>query len=128
MAITAGMVALELRRIADALVKEPEAEVTRPSLWFWCWSNKDEFLNLVRLLPRPLTKDYTDDSELIMRGEYEAIDFQCRINRSAVCTLIEPAKPAVYNCEPLLSDEEEAALTLPPAGSLAAVAPGFVTP
>jgi hypothetical protein len=29
------------------------------------------------------------------------------IDRSVVCEIVEPAKPAVYRCEPILSLEEE---------------------
>ena len=107
---TAGAVATELRRVADALDKEPKAEIAKPSLWFWNGGNKTAFLNLIHLLPRPLDKNYRDDDNLIVTGEYDAVDFQARVNRSAVCSLVEPAKPAVYKCESLLSDEEEAAL------------------
>jgi hypothetical protein len=42
----------------------------------------------------------------------EAMIVTTEIKRSAVCKLIEPEKviPAVYECEPLLSQDEEAGL------------------
>jgi len=39
-----------------------------------------------------------------------ALRYNIEIPRNTVCELVEPAKPAVYRCEPLLSDEEEAAI------------------
>ena len=108
---TAGAVATELRRIADALDKEPEVEVAIPTLWFWSYGHKKSFLNLMRLMPRPFEKEYDNSNLIVSKSDLTAIQFQARVDRSAVCTLVEPAKPAVYKCEPLLSDEEEAALT-----------------
>ena len=108
---TAGAVATELRRIADALDKEPEVEVAIPTLWFWSYGHKKSFLNLMRLMPRPFEKEYDNSNLIVSKSDLTAIQFQARVDRSAVCTLVEPAKPAVYKCEPLLSDKEEAALT-----------------
>ena len=53
----ASEVAAELRRVAGALEQEPEAELMRPSLGFFSWDQKEQFLNAVRLLPRPLAKE-----------------------------------------------------------------------
>lgn len=33
------------------------------------------------------------------------------VNREAVCRIVKPAQPAEYDCEPLLSQAEEAQLT-----------------
>ena len=55
MITTAGAVATELRRVADALDKEPEAEVVRPLCFFYP-EDKAGMENLVRLLPHPLDK------------------------------------------------------------------------
>ena len=103
-------VAAELRRIADALDKHPEAEVSRPMLSFW--PEKEEFKTLAHILPRPLQKT-TDGS-----GQYEkyvlenksAVWLRAAINRSEICILVEPARPARYECPSILSAEEEAAL------------------
>ena len=40
----------------------------------------------------------------------EVVYLRACIDRAQVCELIEPAKPAVYRCFPLLSDQEEAEL------------------
>ena len=109
---TAGAVAAELRRMADALDKEPEANIVKGNLWFWNGENKESFLNLVRLVPRPLKKVYEEGigASVIATHETDALTIELRIARNSVCQIVEPAKPAVYKCEPLLTDEEEAAL------------------
>jgi hypothetical protein len=109
---TAGAVATELRRVADALDMEPEARVCKADLWFWNGGNKEGFVNVARLIPRPFTKKYEEGAggNLILHRDSEALTIDVRVQRSAVCELVEPAKPAVYKCESLLSDEEEAAL------------------
>ena len=136
MAITAGMVALELRRIADALDREPDAEVVAPMMTFYCNSysapdkGKQVFLNTVRLLPRPLVKEFSGITIEIENPNKSVVWLRASIAREVVCEIVEPARPAVYNCAPLLSDQEDAELGNfnAPAGSLADVAPGFVTP
>ena len=109
---TAGAVATELRRIADALDNEPGANVVKARLWFWNGGNKESFLNLIRLAPRPLKKVYEEGAgaSVIVTCETDALTTDIRIARNSVCQIVEPAKPAVYKCEPLLSDDEEAAL------------------
>ena len=111
---TAGAVATELRRLADALEKEPETEISRADIWFWHHTPaKKSFLDLVRLMPRPITKKYEEGvgAKLIITYETPALIIQMRIERSAICEIVEPARPAIYKCEPLLSDEEESTLT-----------------
>ena len=107
---TAGAVAAELRRIADALDKEPEAEIVKPTVWFWSYDHRASFLNLIRLIPRPIEKEYGISSLIVRKRDWPNTQFQARVDRSVVCKIVEPAKPAVYECEPLLSDEEEATL------------------
>src|SRR5580658_1590552 len=51
----ANEVATELRRIADALDKEPDAELPSARLWLHA-DDKSTFLSAVRLMPRPLKK------------------------------------------------------------------------
>jgi hypothetical protein len=111
---TAGDVAAELRKLAEALDKEPEANVVKGSLWFWNGVNKDSFLNLVRLVPRPLKKVYEEGigASVIATHETDALTIELRIARNSVCQIVEPAKPAVYKCEPLLTDEKEATLAV----------------
>ena len=111
---TAGEIAIELRKLADALDKEPEAEIEHISIssYHLDVKMKSKFLNLARLLPRPLAKEYSNTDLKLIYGHpwCTPIAFTASIPRSAICELVEPAKPAVYRCDPILSDEEEAAL------------------
>ena len=112
----ASQVANELRRIADALDREPDTEVETPMVSFYCNNylakdrGKQVFLNVLRLLPRPLVKDYSETEVKIRGAESDVVNLRACIDRSAVCEIVEPAKPAVYHCVPLLSDQEEASL------------------
>lgn len=112
-------VALELRKLAASLMQEAEQELTQVDVCFCCKYNgekgKPMFLALARILPHPLKKgpqEY-DETGLQITYESEPIKIRATIERSAVCKLIEPARkiPAVYECEPLLSAEEEDSLT-----------------
>ena len=108
---TAGQVATELRKLADALDKAPDTEVEKPMVSFYCnsYSAKDKgksvFQNVVKLLPRPLVKN-PNDRTFEVEYKNDAIWVRAQIDREAVCEIIEPARPAVYHCVPLLSDEE----------------------
>ena len=107
-------IATALRNVADALDKNPDSECARPYLSFHFWNgNKDQFLDLASAFPRPFSKKYEqrEDGSLEIEHNNPALGTYARIPRSAVCEMVEPAKPAVYRCEPLLSDEEEATLT-----------------
>lgn len=103
----ASVVAAELRRLADSLDKEPEAEIERPTLDFYHWSkeSKDRFLNLARLFPRPFDKCYEGNDFKILY-ENDGIKVYAKADRDYVCKLVTPAVDAVYECEPLLSQEE----------------------
>ena len=112
---TTGAVAVELRRVADALDKEPEAPLESPVLGFYCDSymagdkGKSGFLALARIMPRPLEKK-PNDTTFRLEYQTDAIHITMQISRKEVCRLVKPAQPAEYECEPLLSDDEEAAL------------------
>jgi hypothetical protein len=109
--ITAGQVAIELRKLADALDAQPDAKIIRPYVFFM-GDEKDSFLNTARLLPRPLKKkldDYGDKYRKIrIMYDTPAISIEASVPQSLTCELVEPAKPAVYRCAPILSDAEEA--------------------
>ena len=107
----AGEIATELRRIADALDREPETELVKPMLTFYS-NDKTEFLASARILPRPLAKEVTDHEYTLESGRKPggAVWLRTKCDRNKVCTVITPAVPAVYDCPPLLSDEEEASL------------------
>lgn len=112
--VKAGEVAQELRKLADALDKEPEILIPQAFMFLSCRyesNGREMFLNLARLMPRPLVKKQDGaDLELTYRGD--ALSVKAYVEQSKVCTLKEPARPAVYECEPLLSQEEEATLTV----------------
>lgn len=102
----ASEVASELRKLADSLDREPDAETGRAWLDFFCHANKSQFLTHAKTLPRPCEKIY-DRSELKLRYESDALRVDVHVERDTVCRLVEPAREAVYECEPLLSEAEE---------------------
>jgi len=110
----ASEIAKDLRILADALEVAPDLELPQPyfAIHFWNNTEKDAFLALVKLLPRPFSKEYDDTDFLFkIRHDTTGLDINVYIQRSVVCELIAPAKPAEYRCEPLLSEEEESTLT-----------------
>lgn len=108
----AGLVAAELRKLADALDVQSEAEIEKPMIHFYGY-DKNSFLALARMLPRPLKKfvrDPEDAKWARVHLEYnsDALTIDCSIPQSLTCELVTPAKPAVYRCAPILSEEEDA--------------------
>ena len=101
-------VANELRKLADALDKEPKTEVAQP-LFSFINNTKEKFMASARLLPRPLAKVIQQDFVALENPNHreEPIWYRSEVNRNLVCELVSPA---VYKCEPLLSEAEEAAL------------------
>jgi predicted RNA-binding Zn-ribbon protein involved in translation (DUF1610 family) len=112
--VTAGQVAAELRRLADALDKEPETEIEPMLLCSYHFSESDKphFLNLVGLLPRPIGKKWGPDVLDVTVGvKWESpVCLQAQIRRSAVCRIVKPAQAAEYECDPILFASEEAQL------------------
>jgi hypothetical protein len=100
-------VSAELRRFADSLDQNPEVEIKDPLVSFYHYSEsqKQEFLNVAKLLPRPLMKDYAGE-EISLNYKTPAIWIYAKIPRNAVCEIVEPARPAVYRCEPILGEVE----------------------
>ena len=109
---TANAIASRLREIADMLDKTPDADLTVPRLsFFHSDKEKQQFINLTKVFPRPFEKgDGYNHTEITLRYRPDELTVYAAIDRSTVCVLREPAKPAVYDCVPLLSLEEEAAL------------------
>lgn len=109
---TTTAIAQELRRVADLLGKAPDVEVTKPRLSFYHGSGtKTEFINLAKVFPRPFDKgDGYQHEEYTMTHKDNALEVYATIDRSQVCILVEEARPARYECVPLLSQEEEATL------------------
>lgn len=115
---TAHQVAIELRKFADALDTDPDVEIAKTNVWWYFWSKSDKemFKRIVRLLPRPLVKSIDDPTSdnpriVVTSPSNAAVEFEARIPQRVNCRLVEPARPAVYDCEPLLSETEEAEIT-----------------
>lgn len=109
---TMGEVAKELRRLAGALDREPDTEVVQPTIYFSCrWKTnaKELFLSIARLLPRPFTK-MRKSGELWLCCESPALEVRAYVEQEKVCRLVKAAQPAEYECEPLLSEDEEKSL------------------
>ena len=111
---TSGAVAIELRKLADSLDRQPSAVLEQAAVTFYC-HKKDTFLAVAALLPRPLKKKVTDSgvpSWARVRLSYanDAIEVEASVPQSLTCELVEPAKPAVYRCESILSQIEDEAL------------------
>lgn len=107
-------IAAALRFLADHLDRYPDLEQKRPWVNFYC-GTKEEFLAGAQILPRPIKKSENGDhseswSRIILTHEIPAIDLQVSVLKSLTCELVEPAKPAVYRCDPILSAIEEAQL------------------
>lgn len=108
----AGAVAIELRKLADSLDKEPATEIGEPHISLWA-ETKEEFMTFSRALPRPVKKqtDIVGETTYILLTHYDGpLAASVRVPQSFVCELVEPAKPAVYKCTPILSAEEESEL------------------
>lgn len=107
----ASEVAAELRKLADCLDKGPDLEVLRPWVYFQA-SNKESFSATVKLMPKPLIKKVreADDKwqKLVIAHVSTCIDLEVVIDLVKTCKIVTPAIPAVYDCEPVLSVEEDA--------------------
>lgn len=108
-------IATELRKLADALDTQPEADLVRP---FLSWHHHSEgekgsFISIAKILPRPFKKtvDNLGNNPIIdIQYQSDSITVYAQIPQSLTCELVEPAKPAVYRCDPILSALEEAQL------------------
>ena len=111
MASRASEVATALRALADRLDTHPDLLIGTPRIWFY-FHAKETFTNMVRLMPRPLKKTiFMPESQwpdLLVDFRSKPLDITATIPKSLSCTLIEPARPAVYRCDPVLSPEEDA--------------------
>jgi hypothetical protein len=112
--ITGAALAQELRKLADAVENVPRvnnSNFAKPYLWISyrygvVEDSKAMFTNMAKALPRPVKKVFSNDDFQIVY-DTPAIKVELSIDRSTVCELIEPAKPAVYRCAPLMSAEDE---------------------
>jgi hypothetical protein len=114
---TAHEIANKLREIADRFDAQPELQLESASLHFHPYG-KQHFLNTVSLMPRPFKKSVPswDDESIQIEHENDAVKVYATAKRKLACRLITPAQPAVYDCDPLLSQAEEDALSEPGLG------------
>ena len=108
--MTTSELAIEFRRIADALDKEPGLKVNPYISISPEGDDKDTFLALARVIPRPYKKRIRHEGSTYEDFVLEVGSLFVCIPRSKLCEIIEPAKPAVYHCPSVLNDEEYAAL------------------
>ena len=73
-------------------------------------TTKATFLELAKVVPRPLTKKIRFEGTTYEDYTLEGDGFVLGIPRSALCVIVEPARPARYECPSILSEAEEAAL------------------
>lgn len=67
-------------------------------------------LQAVARCPGPWKKEL-DDSVLTLVKDFHCVEYRVTCNRTHVCKMVEPAKPAVWDCEPILSAKEFEELT-----------------
>lgn len=101
---------LKLRRLARDLEKAPEAEINTYVSITPSAQDKQTFLELAKVLPRPLTKKIRNEGTSYEDFALEGDGFVLAIPRSRICVLVEPARPARYECPTILSEAEEAEL------------------
>jgi hypothetical protein len=99
--------AKKLNRLADLLLSKPEFETANSEAYsysiFSYW-NKENFLGAVKALGSGKKEWQTDDLTFIPHGTDM---LKLTIGRNKVCRKV---KEAEYECEPLLSQAEEAAI------------------
>lgn len=113
---TCKQVAQELRNLADHLEQGGETEIQQAWITFYhsaATEDKEKFKQIAKFLPRPLKKvisDPNDDKWARLKLEHDtcAVQINATIPRSATCRIIQLAQPAKYECDPVLSEEEEA--------------------
>lgn len=107
---TAAEVAQDLRKVVEALEAVPDAEVSYAFATVHVGDNKDAFMALAKVWPRPFEKKPDPDGPYAeLKLNYNK-HYSLTARRSSVCTLVEEARPARYECPTLLSAEEEEAL------------------
>jgi hypothetical protein len=108
--MTSHEYAQKLKIAAEFFLSKPEFKIRNsPILFSSYWSDKEAFLAAVKALGSG-EKKYEGESLKFIVTITEGLTFDVEVSRSAVCRLVKPAQPAVYDCEPLLSQEEEATL------------------
>ncbi len=102
-----------LRKLADLLEKHGDTEILMATARIW-FDSKESFLVFARDFPRPYAKEFQEEqygSLILTHGKLtETGDINLDIYRSAICKMIEPARPAKFHCPSIFSPEEEAGL------------------
>lgn len=105
----ASEIAAEFRKFAALLDRTPDA-ITPRAFCLFAADTKEEFLGIGRALLRPLKKEVAGENSahptICLTYISPAAQFYTRVAQSLTCELIEPAKPAIYRCDPILSDNE----------------------
>lgn len=106
--LTSHEYALELKRLADEMLACPDFQLgwTHDEVTLGIGASKDELLAFAKNL-HPLRKEFSE-KEIELRFGSGRISAKISANRSTACRIVKPAEPAVYECDPLLSQEEEA--------------------
>ena len=111
--VTSRDYAKQIRFLADALDAAPEFTLPNYSDVHYreCgiehlryYDEKNAFLSAVRAMGAG--RKVTTDSSVSLVAANGLLHIS--VNRDAVCRLVKPAQPAEYECEPLLSQAEEA--------------------
>lgn len=111
-------VAAELMSLASKLEAAGEMEVPYAFMVFHFYTeNKDSFVAFAKdIMPRPYKKEYesmTYSNDIRLKyaahneNNQEVISLWAKIDRKSICRLVKPAQPAVYDCDPIFSQEEE---------------------
>ena len=103
----ASEVATEFRRIADALDKAPDLKIQPYLSISPTRIDKDTFLALAKIMPRPMKKGIDFPGESYEKFTLTREFWRIKILRSAICTIKEPARPATYECPSIFTPEEE---------------------
>lgn len=113
-ALKAIELATELRKLVEALEANPKLDVPKVFMSFGTSRSKEQFRALAHVLPRPLKKSLKNEgerfAEIELEYDSESLRVWASIPQAETCRLVSPAIPAKYECEPILSPEEDAAL------------------
>lgn len=101
-------------QMRSILTPNRESPLPRFQFWHHSGSDKPAFLALAQMMPRPFAKkvrEYSSGNDIELNHTTENIRICVVIPQSLTCTLIEPARPAVYECDPILSMAEESMIS-----------------
>ena len=107
---TSREIAKQLRILADAFDANPDLEleplhIDSPHVGS---DDKKRFIDLAKCLPRPIENAWGSEDLKITWGKPwgDPVSLTATISRKHICRMVEPAKPAVYEWDPLLSEDE----------------------